>query len=87
MSYVNAKDVFPEELLIEIRKYFNNGLLYIPLSEEERKEWGTNTTTKSFLEERNTEIRSKKQTGYKIEELMEEYHLSYDSIKRILYRR
>ncbi len=87
MSYVNAKEVFPEELLIEIRKYFNSGLLYIPLSEDEYKEWGSNTTTKSLLEERNREIKSKKQEGYKIEELMKEYHLSYDSVKRILYRR
>lgn len=87
MSYINAKEVFPEELLIEIRKYFNNGLIYIPLSEDEHKEWGSNTTTKSLLEERNREIKSKKLTGYKIEELMKEYHLSYDSVKRIVYRR
>lgn len=87
MSYVNAKEVFPEELLVEIRKYFNSGLIYIPLSEDEHKEWGSNTTTKSLLEERNREIKSKKLAGYKIEELMEEYHLSYDSVKRIVYRR
>lgn len=87
MSYINAKEVFPEELLIEIRKYFNSGLIYIPLSEDEHKEWGSNTTTKSLLEERNREIKSKKLTGYKIEELMKEYHLSYDSVKRIVYRR
>ena len=28
-SYVNAKDVLPEGLFIEIKKYYNSGLLYV----------------------------------------------------------
>lgn len=87
MSYVNAKEIFPEELLVEIRKYFRNGLLYIPLSEEEQREREENMRSLMALEERNLEIKQKKKAGYRIEELMEEYHLSYDSIKRIVYRR
>ena len=85
MSYVNAKDVFPEELVKEMRKYFNSGLIYIPLSVHEYKEWGSNTKTKDILKKRNKEIKMKKLQGYSINNLVEEYHLSVDTIKGILY--
>lgn len=87
MSYVNAKDILPNELLNEIRKYFNSGLIYIPLSENEYKQWGSNTETKDLLNKRNNEIKIKKLQGYSIQALAEEYHLSNETIKRILYRK
>ncbi len=30
MKYINAMNVFPHELLVEIRKYIPEGFLYIP---------------------------------------------------------
>ena len=39
-----------------------------------------------LLEARNLEIRAKKQTGVTVSCLALEYHLSEDTIKRILYR-
>jgi hypothetical protein len=30
MKYINALNVFPDELLVEIRKYIPEGFLYIP---------------------------------------------------------
>lgn len=86
MAYINGKEVLPVELLQEVQKYFKGGLIYIPNSGNERKQWGSQTQTRSLLRERNLEIKAKRKMGTSIKELMEEYHLSYDSIKRILYR-
>lgn len=86
MSYINGKEVLPDHILSEIHKYFEGGLIYIPSSGNERSRWGSKTNTKKELHIRNEEIRYKKALGSSIEELMEEYHLSYDTIKRILYK-
>jgi len=86
MSYINGKEVLPDNLLSEIQKYYSGGLIYIPLADRTRCKWGTRTTTKSELDRRNQEICYKKKMGSSIQELMEEYHLSYDTIKNILYR-
>ena len=85
MAYINGKEVLPEELLKEIQKQFKGGIIYIPDTDETRKPGGSNTETKRILDKRNFEIRTKKLSGVSIKELMEEYHLSYDSIKKILY--
>ncbi len=87
MSYVNGKEVLPEDILSEIQKYFGGGLIYIPLPEGERCKWGSRTNIKKELHKRNQEIINRKRTGLSIVELMEEYHLSYDTIKRIVYKR
>ena len=39
MSYKNAKDVLPDELIREIQKYIDGDLLYIP-TKSEKTEWG-----------------------------------------------
>ncbi|MDD6795048.1 MAG: CD3324 family protein [Clostridiaceae bacterium] len=85
MAYINAKEVLPKELLKEVQKYFYGGTMYVPDSSSVRKEWGSNTNTKSILKKRNNEIKMKKHKGASIYELMEEYNLSYDSIKKIIY--
>ena len=85
MPYINGKEVLPMELLQEIQKYFKGGVIYIPDVENSRKEWGTKTNTRSILKERNSEIKAKKKSVMTIPQLMEEYHLSYDSIKKIVY--
>ncbi len=87
MSYKNGKEVLPESILYEIQKYYSGGLIYIPLPNEKRSKWGTKTTTKRELSIRNKEICYKKSIGTSIPELMEEYSLSYDTIKRIVYKR
>ena len=85
MAYINGKEVLPMELLQEVQKYFKGGVIYIPDVDNNRKQWGTRTNTRGLLKERNREIKAKKQSGRSIPELMEEYHLSYDSIKKIVY--
>ena len=86
MSYINGKDILPEEVLVEVQKYYNGGLIYIPIKESRRSKWGAKTSTKTDLAKRNQEICDKKRNGISIEELMEEYHLAYDTIRRIIYR-
>ena len=85
MSYKNGKEILPADVLEEIQKYFAGGIIYIPMVEEQRKQWGTLTDTKEIIRQRNREIKAKKYQGSSIERLMEEYHLSYDTIKRIVY--
>jgi Mor family transcriptional regulator len=52
-----------------------------------QESWGTKTSTREQLSKRNNEIREKKKSGATIEKLMQEYHLSYDTIKSIVYRK
>ncbi|MBP3570020.1 MAG: hypothetical protein J6K04_12745 [Lachnospiraceae bacterium] len=86
MSYINAKEVLPEKLLDEIRKYVEEGLLYIPPAQAKRRQWGSKSGAKQMLEARNEEIRRKKGSGVSISCLAKEYNLSAETIKRILYR-
>lgn len=87
MSYKNGKDILPADVLKEIQQYFAGGIIYIPMADEDRKQWGASTNSKEIIRKRNYEIKAKKNQGFTIEHLMEEYHLSYDSIKRIVYRK
>ncbi len=87
MSYVNGKEILPDNILEEIQKYFGGGLIYIPLPKNERCKWGSRTAIREELQQRNEKIRQRKAEGCTIKELMEEFHLSYDSIKRIIYQK
>ena len=86
MSYINAKEVLPEKLLDEIRKHVGEGLLYIPPAQTKRRTWGSKSGIRQMLETRNEEIRRKKGLGVTISCLAEEYNLSAETIKCILYR-
>lgn len=84
MKYENACDVLPEELLKEIQKYAAGKLLYIP-SGEEKKGWGETSGYRDRLQRRNLMIRNKYAHGMTLCELSDEYFLSVDSIKKIVY--
>ncbi len=86
MSYINAEKVLPVRLIEEIRSYTGDGLIYIPPDRSVRREWGSKTGAKQMLEARNNEIRTKKENGMTVSSLAEEYNLSEDTIKHILYR-
>lgn len=86
MKYRNATEIFPDELLKEIQKYSSGELVYIPKTTE-RNNWGANSGARTFYMQRNSEIRSKfHHERRKLSELAEEYNLSADTIKRIVYR-
>ncbi len=86
MKYRNAADILPDDLLKEIQKYASGETLYIP-SETARKPWGGSTGARNFYEQRNSEIRSKYyQEHQDIKRLAEEYHLSEETIRKIIYK-
>ena len=84
MKYENAKDILPEQLLRQVQRYAAGKLLYIP-SGEQKRFWGETSGYRQYLRERNRDIRAAFKTGAAIEQLSEEYYLSFDSIKKIVY--
>ena len=87
MQYINAKDVLPKALILQIQKYVGGSIIYIPQKDNDKKSWGTCTKSRYEIIERNNEIKEKKKNGAKIDDLISEYHLSYDTIKSIIYRK
>lgn len=85
MRYRNASEIFPDELLKEIQKYATGELVYIP-EKAEKKEWGTKSGARDYYIKRNAEIRSQHREGKSIAYLAQEYGLSRDTIRRILYK-
>jgi len=84
MKYENASDLIPKELLREIQKYAAGKLLYIP-SGDEKRAWGETSGYRDQLQRRNRMIRNKYAHGLTVSELADEYFLSLDSIKKIIY--
>ena len=84
MKYRNARDIFPESLLKQIQKYVSGETIYIPAGVE-KKDWGETSGYQQYLRERNAGIKEAFQKGKTINELMDQYSLSYDTIKRIVY--
>lgn len=85
MSYTNAEEVLPPELLNEVQKYVQGEQIYIPRPGDVRLGWGVKNGTRRMLEKRNLEIRQLKRSGFTILELADRYNLSPDSIRKILY--
>lgn len=84
MKYENAKDVLPPELIAQIQKYAAGKLIYIP-QKEEPKAWGSLSGSRQKLLKRNQRIYNEYREGKSIGKLAEEYFLSVDSIKKIIY--
>jgi Mor family transcriptional regulator len=85
MKYKKASDILPGELLREVQKYVAGESLYIPRADE-RKKWGENSGGRRFFLQRNEEIRDKFFHKVSIEALAEEYSLSYETIRKIVYK-
>lgn len=83
MKYINALNAFPDELLVEIRKYIPEGFLYIP-GIDKRKEWGSISGQKSELAIRNRLIYKEFQDGKTVVEISKKHYLSESSIYRII---
>lgn len=83
MKYINAADVLPMELLKELSAYVNGQLLYIP-SMESKKSWGSKSGSKQYYEQRNMDIINLYHKGMSIDEICERFHLSYDTIRKII---
>lgn len=85
MKYRNASEVLPEALLKEIQKYVSGETLYIP-TKEERVGWGESSGAKAFYTKRNEEIREKYYNRFSLEDLADEYGLSVETIRKIIYK-
>ena len=56
MGYIRAADVLPEQLILEIQKYVDGQMLYIPRKCEEHSRWGEKSGTRENLEKRDRHI-------------------------------
>jgi len=87
MKYVNADVILPEELLKEIQKYIHGVMVYIPKPEGKRKGWGVNSGARMYINQRNDAIREQFSQGATIHQLSEQFFLSCDSVKKIVYKK
>ena len=85
MKYKKASDVLPEDLLKEVQKYAAGETLYFP-KDKEHKKWGEITGARAYFQERNAEIREKYLQKMSIAHLADEYCLSVESIRKIVFR-
>ena len=84
MKYENARDILPAGLLEEVQKYAEGKAIYIP-KREKTKGWGEASGYREKLNKRNALICSRYGAGSGIMELAEEFFLSPESIKKIVY--
>lgn len=84
MKYRNAAEILPEQLLRELQRYIEEGVLYVPKAST-KMAWGAANGARTFYQERNREIRNLFQEGYSIHALAEQYGLAYSTIKKIVY--
>ncbi len=84
MSYANAKDIFPDEILELIQKYVDGKYIYIPRKEENKIAWGELSQSKKELLDRNANIYEDYLNGESIQSISEKYYLSYKTIQRII---
>lgn len=84
MRYINAQDIFPDDVLAVMQKFIDGAYIYIPRKINNRKKWGESTRSKIETRERNDKIYAKYKSGMGVNELAVEYYLSDKSIQRII---
>lgn len=83
VRYKNGEGILPVKLLTELQKFIQGELIYIP-KKAKRAGWGELNGTRSNISNRNNEIYTFYKKGLSIKELGDKYHLSEDSIKKII---
>jgi Mor family transcriptional regulator len=84
MSYKQARNILPAELLAWVQKYVDGEFIYIPRKLSNKKEWGSRTSARKDFIHRNMQIYQDYQAGYKSGYLSQKYFLSLKSIQRII---
>lgn len=87
LTYKNGKDILPSKLLKQIQQYITGENIYIPANQQERVGWGEKNGTKEYLIDRNNEIYQLYILGQSMDQIAQLFHLSKDSIKKIIYHR
>lgn len=82
MSYIRAEEVLPKELIEAIQQFVNGKAIYIP--SVGRRAWGSETDTRTYLQERNLKILEAYRKGLPAADIAEEFSLSVKSIQRII---
>lgn len=85
MRYVKATTILPEELLIEIQKYIQGATIYIPKQKRTYQKWGTLSGGRKRIDDRNICIKNEYKDGKSISQLSQDYFLSIETIKKIVY--
>lgn len=81
--YTNAADILPPPLLEALQRFAAGQQIYVPRPEE-RVPWGERSGARAALAGRNLLIRQQRSEGATIRQLMAEFHLGYESIRKIL---
>ncbi|MEG0379033.1 MAG: CD3324 family protein, partial [Eubacterium sp.] len=76
MSYKRATHILPQELLLRIQEYIDGEFIYIPRITDNKKSWGSTTSTRQELQDRNEKIYADYLSGDSMEALAEKYFLS-----------
>ncbi len=84
MKYENAKDILPESLLKQVQLYAEGKVIYIP-KRGNAKGWGEASGCREKLDRRNTLIRSRYASGRSVLEIAEEFYLSPETVKKLVY--
>ena len=87
MKYVKATSILPDELVIEIQKYVQGETLYIPKQKCTYQKWGSLSGGRKKIDDRNASIKSGFDNGKSINQLAQDFFLSTETIKKIVYRK
>lgn len=85
MKYVKATAILPESLITEIQKYVQGETIYIPKPKAAYQKWGARSGGRKFIDDRNAAIRKAFRDGEPIQQLADEYYLSTETVKKIVY--
>ncbi|OIK14629.1 CD3324 family protein [Bacillus sp. MUM 13] len=85
MKYVKATAILPEKLILEIQKYVQGETIYIPKPEAAYQKWGARSGSRKMIDDRNASIKTAFKSGSSINQLSEEYCLSIETIKKVVY--
>lgn len=84
MGYIKAEEILPVEIIELIQQYADGVNIYIPRKQDNRAEWGSKTSYRNELQNRNHFIYQDYLLGMSVSELAKNYYLSEKSIQRII---
>lgn len=87
MKYINAKALLPNELLQELQNYIQGSYLYVPVEDGEAKCWGEVSGYREALQQRNKNIIEAYKQGTAVVKLADQYALSIEAIRKIIYQK
>lgn len=84
MGYIKAEEILPVEIIEIIQQYVDGTSIYIPRKQENRQKWGSKTSYRCELQNRNQLIYKEYLAGTPVCHLAKNYYLSEKSIQRII---